>query len=201
MAGRTRRRPRAALRSGALNDVTDLLHAWRDGDQGALATLMPLVQEELRRLARRRMRGERAGHTLQPTALVNEAYLRMVDLQRMDWKDRRHFFAMAARVMRRVLVDLARARASDKRGAAPHRITLDDGMVATAADHVVDILAVDQALERLAAIDERKARVVELRFFAGMSVEEAAEVLNVARDTVMRDWKFARLWLMRALSS
>ena len=147
------------------------------------------------------MQGERAGHTLQPTALVNEAYLRLVDLQRMDWQDRRHFFAMAATVMRRVLVDLARARASDKRGASRHRITLDDAMVATAGDHVVDILAVDQALERLAAVDERKVRVVELRFFAGMSVEEAADVLNVGRDTVMRDWKFARLWLMRALSS
>jgi RNA polymerase sigma factor (TIGR02999 family) len=161
--------------------------------------LMPLVYNELRRLARRHMGGERPEHVLQATALVNEAYLRLVDIRRIQWQDRAHFFAMAARLMRRVLVDFARAQKNQKRGGALHRVTLD-GNLPVSSETPEDLIAIDEALRSLAAQYERKSQVVELRFFAGLSVEETAEVLKVSEETVMRDWKFAKSWLMRELS-
>jgi len=160
---------------------------------------MPLIELELRRIARRQMAGERHDHTLQPTALVNEAYLRLVDLRSIAWQDRAHFFAMAARLMRRILVDFARARRSQKRGAAAPRVSIDVAEVA-APERIEDLVAIDEALTRLGEVDARKAQVVELRYFGGLSVNETAEVLHVAPETVMRDWKFAKVWLMRALT-
>ena len=184
------------VRSG---DVTALLIEWRDGNTEAIEKLLPLVHEELRRIAKRHMAGERPGHTLQATALVNEVYLRLVDIRRIQWQDRAHFFAMAARLMRRVLVDFARARKNQKRGGALHRVTLDQELlVANEGPH--DLIDIDEALNALAAQYERKAQVVELRFFGGLSVEETAEVLKISQETVMRDWKFAKSWLMRELS-
>jgi RNA polymerase sigma factor (TIGR02999 family) len=161
--------------------------------------LVPLVHDELRRIARRHMAGERHGHVLQATALVNEAYLRLVDVRRVQWQDRAHFFAMAARVMRRVLVDFARAQKNQKRGGALQRVTFDFDLPAS-SETPEDVIAVDEALQSLAAQDERKSQVVELRFFGGLSVEETAEVLKISQETVMRDWKFARSWLQRELS-
>jgi len=169
-----------------------------DGDEAALQQLLPIVHDELRRLARRQMAGERPGHTLQPTALVNEAYLRLVTLKQMQWQDRAHFFAMAARLMRRVLVDFARSRGYQKRGGGAQRVSFTQALdVADGAP--TDVVALDDALEALARVDERKSRVVELRFFGGLSVEETAEVLNVSRETVKRDWTFAKMWLLRHL--
>jgi RNA polymerase sigma-70 factor (ECF subfamily) len=184
------------VRSG---EVTALLIEWRDGSRQAFEKLVPVVHEELRRIARRHMAGERPNHTLQATALVNEVYLRLVDIRRVQWQDRAHFFAMAARLMRRVLVDSARARKNQKRGGALHRVTLDLNLIAANEDPH-DLIAIDQALEALAAQYERKSQVVELRFFGGLSVEETAEVLNVSEETIMRDWKFAKNWLLRELS-
>ncbi len=183
----------------AAHDVTRLLVRWRDGDDGAFEELVPVVHEHLRRLARRQMSGERPDHILQPTALVNEAYLRLVDTRRVKWQDRAHFFAMAARVMRRVLVDVARAQKNQKRGGGFHRITLDR-TVPVWRDTPEDVIAIDEALQAFAKNYERQSQVVELRFFGGLSVEETAEALNVSPDTVMRDWKFARTWLTRELS-
>ena len=180
-------------------ELTQLLLAWRAGDEDALERLIPVVEPELRRIARRHMRGERVAHTLQPTALVNEAYLRLMDLRDIRWQDRAHFLAMAARLMRRILVDAARARASQKRGAAARKVTLDDAMAGPGED-LENMIGIDTALNALAAIDTRKARIVELRFFGGLTVEESAEVLDVSADTVMRDWNFAKVWLARALS-
>lgn len=174
--------------------------AWRDGDDAALSRLTPLVHAELQRIARRCMRGEPSGHTLQATALVNEAYLRLVDVKRMDWKNRAHFLAMAARLMRRILVDSARARGSQKRGGGAVKVTLSDDL-AVADTNGLDMLGLDDALEALADVDERKSRVVELRFFGGLSVEETAAVLDVSVDTVMRDWKGARAWLLREMKT
>lgn len=182
------------------DQITDLLRAWGSGSAEALEQLAPMVQAELKRLARRHMRGERAGHTLQPTALVNEAFLRLVDLRAVTWQDRAHFFAMASRLMRRVLVDAARARNAEKRGAAARQVSLHSDLLPLAA-RADDIIAVDSALEQLAAIDPRKARVVDLRVFGGLTVDETAAALDVSAETVMRDWKFARTWLARALSS
>ena len=159
---------------------------------------MPLVQDELRRIARRCLAGERKGHSLQTTALVNEAYLRMVDVQRVRWQDRAHFLAMAARLMRRILVDIARAKRAQKRGAAAVRVTFDE-LAVSADEPGHDLVALDDALVALAAFDERKSRVIEMRFFAGLSVDETASVLGVSVDTVMRDWKLARAWLLREL--
>jgi RNA polymerase sigma factor (TIGR02999 family) len=184
------------VRSG---EVTALLIEWRDGSRQAFEKLVPVVHEELRRIARRHMAGERPNHTLQATALVNEVYLRLVDIRRVQWQDRAHFFAMAARLMRRVLVDSARARKNQKRGGALHRVTLDLNLIAANEDPH-DLIAIDQALEALAAQYERKSQVVELRFFGGLSVEETAEVLEVSEETIMRDWKFAKNWLLRELS-
>jgi len=181
------------------HDVTRLLARWKDGDEAALQQLLPIVHEELRRVARRQMAGERPGHTLQPTALVNEAYLRLVDLKQMQWQDRAHFFAMAARLMRRILVDFARSRGYQKRGGGAQQVSFTEALE-VADGQATDVVALNDALEALADVDERKGRVVELRFFGGLSVEETAEVLNVSRETVKRDWKFAQMWLLRHLS-
>ena len=178
--------------------VTRLLNKWRDGDEAALQQLVPIVHDELRRLARRQMAGERPAHTLQPTALVNEAYLRLVDLKHMQWQNRAHFLAMAARLMRRILVDFARSRGYQKRGGGAKRVTFTEALQ-VAEGEPTDVVALDAALEALARTDERKSRVVELRFFGGLSIEETAEVLNVSRETVKRDWTFAKLWLLRHL--
>jgi RNA polymerase sigma factor (TIGR02999 family) len=180
--------------------ITGLLLAWGLGDQAAFNQLVPLVHAELHRIARRCMAGERAGHSLQATALVNEAYVRLIDAQRVRWQDRAHFLAMAARMMRRVLVDVARAKGYQKRGGGAVRVTFDELALAP-AEPGHDLVALDDALQALARVDERKSRVIELRFFGGLSVEETAEVLDVSVDTVMRDWKLARAWLLRELTS
>ncbi len=179
-------------------DVTRLLARWQDGDEAALQELVPIVHEELRRLARRQMGGERPGHILQPTALVNEAYLRLVNLKQMQWQNRAHFFAMGARLMRRVLVDVARARGYQKRGAGAAQVSFTEALD-VAEGQPTDVVALNDALEALADVDARKSRVVELRFFGGLSVEETAEVLNVSRETIRRDWTFAKMWLLRQL--
>ena len=178
--------------------VTALLQAWRAGDEQALAAMMPIVHDELRKLARRSMAGERPDHTLQATALVNEAYLRLVDLKRIQWQDRAHFFAMSARLMRRILVDHARARRYDKRGGGVRPVSLDEALH-VAADADRDLVALDEALAALAATDERKARVVELRFFGGLSVDEVGSVLHISPETVGRDWRLAKAWLAREI--
>ena len=178
--------------------VTELLRAWSGGDDGALEQLMPLVEAELRRLAKAYMGRERRGHTLQTTALVNEAFLRLTDARSVRWQDRAHFVGISARLMRRVLVDHARRRSFDKRGGGAQKVTLHDDLV-TAPDPAVDVVALDRALERLEKADARKSRIVELRFFGGLSVDETAEVLHVSPDTVKRDWRLAKLWLLREL--
>ena len=160
---------------------------------------MPLVHDELRRIARRCLHGERANHSVQATDLVNEAFLRLVDVQHVDWQNRTHFLALSARLMRRVLVDLARSRGADKRGGGAVRVTFDEAALGGVAPDA-DVIRLDDALQALAALDDRKSRVVELRFFGGLSVEESAEVLQVSPETVMRDWKMARAWLYRELT-
>jgi RNA polymerase sigma factor (TIGR02999 family) len=177
------------------------LHAWRDGDDEALARLIPLVHAELQRIARRCMRGERPDHTLQATALVNEAYLRLVDAKKMNWQDRAHFVAMAARLMRRILVDSARARASHKRGGGALKVSITDALGEVSDDKGLDMVRLDDALNALADKDPRKCRVVELRYFGGLSVDESAAVLDISAETVMRDWKVARAWLMREMET
>ena len=179
-------------------EVSALLRAWSGGDQTALDRLTPLVYTELRKLARRFLSRERVGHSLQTTALVNEAYLRLVDYKRMEWQDRAHFFAVAAQAMRRILVDHARRR-NLKRGAALPHIPLDEGAVVGGSPSV-DFVALDLALENLAKADPRKAQIVEMRFFGGLSVEETAEALNVSTVTVKRDWQVARAWLHSELA-
>ena len=181
------------------HDVTALLMDWTRGDSAAIGRLLPLVHGELRRLARRQMADERPDHVLQPTALVNEVFLKLVDIRRVQWQDRAHFFAMAARLMRRVLVDFARASKNQKRGGAMHRVTFDQDMPVV-GETPEDLVAIDEALAVFASEYERKAQVVELRFFGGLSVEETAEVLKISPETVMRDWKFAKGWLFRELS-
>ncbi len=185
-------------------EVTGLLRAWGSGDRAALDRLTPLIYDELRRSARRYMRRERAGNTLQTTALVNEAYLRLVDVAGVDWKDRIHFLAVASQMMRRILVDAARARAADKRGGqmhdAAHSSPMNlDAIADVSSNRAREMVAVDDALTAFAQIDPRKAQVIELRFFGGLSVEETAEVLQVSPQTVMRDWKLAKAWLKREL--
>jgi RNA polymerase sigma-70 factor, ECF subfamily len=177
--------------------LTTLLRAWRRGDQAAFGRLTPLVYDELRRRARHYLRGERPDHTLRPTALVHEVYLRMVNIDRVDWQDRTHFFAVAARHMRRILVDSARARRYQKRGGGALNVTFDDALAVS--DRTPDLVALDDALELLASKDERKARVVELRFFGGLTNEEIATALDISTDTVTRDWQMAKLWLRREL--
>ena len=177
---------------------TELLLAWNRGETQALDELMPLVHHELRRLARRYMARERQDHTLQASALVNEAYLRLIDLKQMQWQNRAHFFAMSARMMRRILVDFARARRNEKRGGGARKVTLDEALLsAKKAGH--DVVALDDALHALAIVHPRKSDVVELRYFGGLSLEETAEALDVSIDTVKRDWRFAKLWLLREL--
>ncbi len=185
-------------------EVTGLLKAWCAGDHTALDRLTPLIYEELHRNARRHMRRERPGNTLQTTALVNEVYLRLVDVGGVDWKNRAHFFAVSTRIMRRILVDAARSRASIKRGGqlqkVAHSSTVNlDEIADVSSQRGNELIAVDDALMLLEQIDPRKSRVVELRFFGGLSVEETAEVLEVSPQTVMRDWKLAKAWLMREL--
>lgn len=182
--------------SGDGTPVTDLLLAWRGGDEEALGRLTPLVYDELHRIARRCMAGERPGQTLQATALVNEAYQRLVDVRRVNWQNRAHFLAMAARLMRRVLVDAARAKHAEKRGGDLARVTFDEALFA-GNDRVAELVKLDDALNALAALDDRKSRVVELRFFGGLSLEETAEALDVSTKTVTRDWEFAKTWLRR----
>jgi RNA polymerase sigma factor (TIGR02999 family) len=178
--------------------VTQLLRAWSDGDESALEQLVPLVEAELRRLARGYMGRERKGHTLQATALVNEAFLRLTDARRVRWQDRAHFLGISARLMRRVLVDHARSRGYQKRGGAAHRVTLTEALAVTPGPPL-DLIALDRALEALAIVDARKAKVIDLRFFGGLSVQETAEVLHVSTDTIKRDWRLAKLWLLREL--
>jgi RNA polymerase sigma-70 factor, ECF subfamily len=184
---------------GAAPNPTALLLAWGRGDETALDQLIPLVHDELRRLARRHMAGERVGHTLQATALVNEAYLRLIEVNQVRWQNRAHFFAMASRVMRRILVDAARARGYQKRGGGAETVSLDEALLVSGGPRQ-DLIALDDALNALAAFDLRKSQVVEMRFFGGLSVEETAEALHVSADTVMRDWRLAKVWLLRELS-
>ena len=179
-------------------EVTELLRAWSDGNDGALERLLPLVEAELRRLARGYMSRERPGHTLQTTALVNEAFLRLTDARRIRWQDRAHFVGISARLMRRVLVDYARSRGYLKRGGGAQRVSLHEELLAS-PDPALDVVALDRALEALAKIDARKSQIVELRFFGGLSVEEVAELLHVSADTVKRDWRLAKLLLLREL--
>jgi RNA polymerase sigma factor (TIGR02999 family) len=172
--------------------------AWGEGDQSALQRLMPVVHAELHRLARRQMSGERRDHTLQTSALVNEAYLRLIDLSRVRWQDRVHFFGMSARLMRRILVDHARARNSQKRGADGEKVPFEDALFVS-HEPSVDLVALDDALRTLEAIDARKSQVIEMRFFGGLSIAETAEALHVSPETVKRDWRLAKLWLLREL--
>jgi RNA polymerase sigma-70 factor (ECF subfamily) len=180
--------------------VTRLLVAWRRGDAAALDRLVPLVYAELRRVAHRYMRDERPNHPLQTTALVHEAYLRLIDVTRVDWQSRTHFFAVSAQLMRRILVEAARRRHADKRGGDASHVALDEAVVPAAA-RAADLVALDEALEQLATLAPRKARVVELRYFGGLSVEETAAVLGISAETVGRDWRMAKLWLQRDLSA
>jgi RNA polymerase sigma factor (TIGR02999 family) len=179
-------------------DITGLLAGWREGDRAALDQLLPLISAELNRLARCHLGRERKNHTLQPSSLVQEAFLRLLPNRNIDWRNRAHFFAVASQVMRHVLVDYARERQRGKRGGGAVHIPLDAAVVLS-PDQVEHIVAVDLALERLAKTDERKSRVLEMRFFGGLSVEETAEALGVAPNTVIRDWHFARAWLRREL--
>jgi RNA polymerase sigma factor (TIGR02999 family) len=180
-------------------EITRLLRAWGGGDKAALDALTPRVYEELRRMARRYMQNERAERTIQATALVNEVYLRLVDTAGASWQDRVHFFAVSANMMRRILVDQARARGSAKRGAAGHRVNLDDARAIAAPGREREMVALDDALNMLSEMDPRKARVIELRFFGGLSVKETAEVLRLSAQSVMRDWKLAKAWLQREM--
>jgi RNA polymerase sigma-70 factor (ECF subfamily) len=180
------------------HDLTELLQDWSEGDVAAAERLMPLVYDELRRLARDHLRRERSDHTLQPTALVNEAYLRLVDQSGVSWQNRHHFFGIAARMMRRILVDHARSYAAEKRGGPQRKVSLDDANVPT-GERAAELIALDDALSTLTEVFPRKCRVVELRFFGGLSVEETATVLGVSDKTVMREWQSAKLWLYREL--
>jgi RNA polymerase sigma factor (TIGR02999 family) len=180
------------------NEVSKLLKDWGEGDESALNKLIPLVYEELRRIAHYQMARERAGHTLQTTALVNEVYLRLLGAMNVSWQDRAHFFSLSAQLMRRVLVDHARGRGRAKRGGAIKKLSLDESL-AIPAGQATDIAELDDALNLLAAVDARKAKTVELRFFGGFSVEETAKILDVSVRTVMNDWKFAKAWLLREL--
>jgi len=181
-------------------DVTSLLVAWSEGDETALALLVPKVYAELHRLAHHHMRAESPGRTLQTTALVNEAYLRLVDTRRVRWQSRAHFLGVAAQAMRRILVDAARARGARKRGGTSPRVSLDESLL-PAPERGASLVALDDALTTLASVDPRKSQVVELRYFAGLSVAETAAVLGVSAETVQRDWRVAKAWLLRELSS
>ncbi|MBL8208052.1 MAG: sigma-70 family RNA polymerase sigma factor [Blastocatellia bacterium] len=181
------------------SNVTQLLVNWNNGDQAALNQLLPLVNDELRRLARNYLRRESPGHTLQPTALVNEAYLRLIDQRQVQWQNRAHFFGIAAQLMRRILVDHARRHAYAKRGGGAIQVSFDEGMAVTEAK-AAELLAVHEALEKLNAMDARKGRIVELRFFGGLNLDETAEVLGISSPTVQREWRAAKAWLHRILT-
>jgi RNA polymerase sigma factor (TIGR02999 family) len=187
------------MQTPSAHEITQLLRAWSEGDSQALEKLTPLVYEELHRSARRYMGRERPDHTLQTTALINEVYMRLVDLAEVTWQDRAHFFAVCARLMRRILTDFARSRHYLKRGGNAPRISFDEFLFVP-PEPTADLVALDGALNALGEVDERKSQVVELRFFGGLSVEETAEVLKVSTETVKRDWKLAKLWLLRELT-
>jgi RNA polymerase sigma factor (TIGR02999 family) len=193
-------KPSPVKAPSADTDVSGLLRAWSDGDQGALLALTPIVYEELHRLARRYLRRERSGHSLQATALVNEAYMRLADYTHMQWQDRAHFFAVSAQVMRRILVDHARRR-NLKRGRGVQHVSLEDVVVvAPGEDAETDLVALDEALIGLTRVDSRKAQIVEMRFFGGLTVEEIGEVLKVSPGTIKRDWRAAKAWLYQELT-
>lgn len=188
----------ALMQAHSSEEITALLIAWCEGDHTALDRLAPLIQSELHRLARHYMSRERPGHLLQTSALVNEAYLRLIDWKTVRWQNRAHFFGVAAQMMRRILVDFARERQYLKHGGGALRVSLDDA-AAFVVHRNTDLVALDEALTALAEVDPRKVRVVEMRFFAGLSVEEVADVLKVSKETVMRDWRLAKVWLLREL--
>jgi RNA polymerase sigma-70 factor, ECF subfamily len=183
-----------------LSEITGLLVDWSNGDQAALGRLLPLVETELRRLAHSYMRRENPDHTLQTTALVNEAYLKLIDQNKTHWQNRAHFFAIAATIMRRILLNYARDQHRQKRGGKAVQVSLSEAST-LCVEKPEELIALDEALERLAAVDERKSRVVELRYFGGLDIEEVAEVLKVSSITVMRDWKFAKAWLYREIEN
>jgi RNA polymerase sigma-70 factor, ECF subfamily len=180
-------------------EITQMLREWSDGKQEALDNLIPLVHDELHRQASRYLRRERQGHTLQTTALINEAYLKLIDQRNVNWESRTHFFAIAAQAMRRILVDYARTTHRKKRGGSDIKVPLEEGMLVTAKERSVDLIALDEALNKLAEQDERQARVVELRYFSGLSLDETAEALQISRATVATDWNMAKVWLYREL--
>jgi RNA polymerase sigma factor (TIGR02999 family) len=182
------------------DEVTRLLRAWGEGDERALHELMPLVERELNRIARACLAGDRGNRSVSATALVNEAFVRLVQIERIDWQDRAHFLSVGARLMRRVLVDLARARRSDKRGGNAVRVSLDEALLA-GSQRDADVVRLDDALDALTRLDPRKGRVIELRFFGGLSAEETAAVLDVSTKTVIRDWTFAKAWLQREMTA
>jgi RNA polymerase sigma factor (TIGR02999 family) len=188
------------MKQSAAQDITQLLLAWGDGDKQALDKLMPFVYEELRKLAGNYMRQQRSDHTLQTTALVNEAYLRLIDSSKVRWQNRTHFFAISAQLMRRVLVDFARAKNANKRGGDNQKITFDEALNVS-AEKESELIALDEALEALAALDERQSQIVEMRYFGGMTEEEIAVALDVSTRTVRRDWSIARAWLYRELNT
>lgn len=180
--------------------ITELLHAWSDGEREGLDALVPFVYDELRRQARRYLRRERIGHTLQTTALVNEAYLRLVDQRNVRWQNRAHFFGIAAQMMRRILVDYAKNKNRIKRGGAAENLPLDEALTIAAGERDLDLLALDEALNRLAEMDELQARIVELRYFSGLSIEETAEVVGLSTTTVKVNWNMAKAWLHHELT-
>jgi RNA polymerase sigma factor (TIGR02999 family) len=186
---------------GAAGEVTELLQAWTEGDAAALEQLIPRVHRELHRIAKRYMAGESPGHTLEPTALINEAYIRLVDWKNVRWNNRCHFFAVSAQMMRKVLIDHARARAARKRGGPARRTTLNSALLAGHQGNNMDLLILDSALDRLTQLDPRKSRVVELRIFGGLTIEETAEAMELTVITVRRDWQFALAWLRKELGA
>ena len=181
-------------------DITEILQAWSDGRREAMDAIVPLVYDELRRQARRFLRRERAGHTLQTTALIHEAYLRLIDQRDVNWQNRAHFFGIAAQAMRRILVDYARERHREKRGGAAENLPLDEARLVVSEERSIDLVALDEALTRLAKFDGQQARVVELRYFSGLSIEETAEVLKISTATVKRDWNMAKAWLKQEIT-
>lgn len=180
--------------------VTQMLRQWSEGDQAILDKLMPLVYEELRRMAARSLRKERQGHTLQTTALIHEAYLKLIDQRDAKWQNRAHFFAIAAQAMRRILVDHARERHREKRGGGAENLPIDEAAFVASKEKSVDLIALDEALTRLAKFDERQAKVVELRYFSGLDIDETAEVLGISNATVRRDWNIAKAWLRQEIT-
>src|SRR5215468_11615513 len=188
------------MASGPAPDVTRLLSNWSNGDQAALDQLLPLVYGELRRLASAYLRRERSNHTLQSTALVHEAFMRLVNQQEVQWKNRAHFFAIAAQMIRRILVDYARSQHAEKRGSGAIKLELDEAMAVAHSGPEVDLLSLNDALDRLAQLDERQGRIVELRFFAGLSIEETAEVMHLSPASIKREWQTARAWLFREMT-